>query len=1175
MRKLSLVLAFLLLAVGTFAQQKYSLSLHRVSVQDAILALNKECGVSVAFASEDVDLERTVTLSEKDVALEFILQKIFAGQNVDIYIEGNKVTVSRRKDSSEGSGSQVRGHVHGVVRDAGGVPVPGAVVMVPGTFLASVSDLEGFWSLDNLEQGTPLEVSCLGYATQRARVGKGSTINFVLEEDAQLLSEAVVVGFGTQKRENLTGAVSTISAREINNRPVISTANALQGLDPAVNLTMGTGSPESAYNIDIRGSVSINSGSPLVLVDGVEMDLRAVNPNDIESISVLKDASASAIYGAKASAGVILVTTKTGGREGASYPVINYSGRYGVAQNTTSTDFVTCGYDFVTFTNAFYNAFNGYDFYQYPASTGELQKLLDRRADAKESPARPWVMVGEDGKYYYYANTDWFGYLYNRTRPQTEHNLSVNGGDDRFNYYFSGRYLNQTGIFRIYGDTYTDYSFRSKVGVKIRENIKYSNNIAFDRTAMKYPGAENYQKTIAYLQNYLSPSFIPVNPDSSAVAYVNQTYSNANLGSGYLAAITNNRAWNEKIVRTVTIGNQIDWDIFKDLRFTAAYAIKMRDPINRYRNNTYSYSRELDTTASYSQGTNVYNAYTENHYNQTQQNVEAYFTYKHDFASDHHLKATAGMQYTDFRYSTLGATQTALSADDLATFAVASGEITLSQKINTYATLGFFGRVNYDYKGKYLLEVSGRADASSRFAPSSRWGFFPSASAGWRVSEEDFFMPLKDWWNNFKIRASIGSLGNQQVSSYYTYIDEVSMDNEMTYTFDNASRAYYAAVTAPIAEDLTWETVTTYNLGLDLGFLRGRFNLSSDFYIRDTKNMLTSAITLPAVYGASSPQTNDADLRTRGFEMMASWRDSWGDLRYGISATLGNYTTVITRFNNPDKLLSDYYVGMRLGDIWGYHVEGLFASDEEAAAYQESMDWDNSVSVYNKIFSAKGAGMSILRAGDMKYADLNEDNAINRGENTADKPGDRMIIGNSLPRMSYSLRLDLSWRGFDLSAFFQGVGRRDWYPAVSSETGQQSVDFFGPYTWPMVSFINKDFPSLCWSEDNPDAYFPRQRGYIARADGPMGQVNDRYLQNAGYIRLKNLSLGYTLPLNKSFISKMRLSLNGENLWYWSPMKKYCKTVDPELVFSTNTNNTNTGVGYFYSRIFSLNLDLTF
>ena len=1071
--------------------------------------------------------------------------------------------------------------VSGKVIDKDGLPVIGAGILLKGTVQGTVSALDGTFSLDGVQPGETLVVSCLGYADKEVPVGKNTHITVVLEEGDTLLDEIVVVGFGTQKRENLTGAVSTISSKELNNRPVVSAANALQGLDPSVNITMGTGSPESAYNIDIRGSVSINSGSPLILVDGIEMDLRAVNPNDIESISVLKDASASAIYGAKASAGVIMVTTKSGG-EDEMKAKINYSGRVGIAQNTTSTDFITTAYDYVSFTNGFYNALQGYDFYLYPEATGELQKLLDRRNDVTEQPERPWVEVGSDGKYYYYGNFDWFGYLYNRTRPQQEHNISVTGGNDKFNYYVSGRYLKQDGIFRIFGDSYEDLAFRTKTGVKIFDNLKYSNNISVDRSEMLYPGQPSYEKTIAYLQNHLSPSFLPFNPDGSVVNYVNQV-SGSTLGSGLAGQMSANNTRNSKVVRTITINNQLDWDIYEDLRLTASYGIRFRDPVNRYRNNAYTYSRALDVYEEYSQGENVENAYTENRYSLQQSNIDAYATYTKHFGAEkaHHFKATAGMQYMDYRYTTMQGKQTDLSNDDLASFAVANGVITLTQTINTLRTLGFFGRVNYDWKGRYLLELSGRGDGSSRFAKGSRWGFFPSASMGWRVSEEPFFADMKDWWNNFKLRLSAGSLGNQQVSGYYTYIDEISTSNEMNYTFDDASKANKATVSAPIASNLTWETVTTYNLGIDMGFFRGRLNLNTDFYIRDTKNMLTSSMTLPSVYGASSPKTNDADLRTKGYEIMLRWNDSFAlgtkPFNYGITATFGDYITKITRFYNPNKVLTDYYEGMTLGEIWGYHIDGLFATDAEAALYQRSIDWDNSANIYNKIFSAKGAGLSQLLAGDMRFADLNDDGVISQGANTVDNPGDKRIIGNALPRYSYSFRFDLSWYGFDVSAFFQGVGKRNWYPAISSNTGQFSSDFFGPYAYPQTSFVSTSFPANCWSEDNPDAYFPRQRGYIARADGPLGQENDRYLQNAGYLRLKSLSLGYTVPLGKKQqrIDRIRISLNGENLWYWSPLKKHSKTVDPELVFSTATNNKNTGVGYFYSKVFSVNLDITF
>ena len=1073
--------------------------------------------------------------------------------------------------------------VSGTVTDASGEPVIGAAVIIQGTLQGTMTDLDGKFTIEVAGPSTVLEISSISYRPQTITVGGRDKFTIVLEDDSTVLSEAVVVGFGTQKRENLTGAVATISAKELNNRPVVSAANALQGLDPSVNITLGTGSPESTYNIDIRGAASINSSSPLILVDGIEMDLRAVNPNDIESVSVLKDASASSIYGAKASAGVILVTTKTGkSEEGSKKARINYNGSGGVAMNTTSTDFMTCGYDFVTLENSFRQSYQGATDYFYNYQGDDLQKLLENANDKTQNTARPWVEVDSNGNYKYYANFDWFGYLYNRVRPQTEHNLSINGGNDDFNYYVSGRYLYQNGIFALGKSQYEDFALRSKLSVKILPKVRYSNNLSFDYSQMCFPGMPNYETTIAYLANYLSPSFLPVNPDGSIVEKPYQL-SSSQLGSGILGQLTAGNTWNSKVVRTISINNQLDWDIADGLKLTAAYGIRFRDPVNRYRNNTYQYSNVIDETIEYKSPGQVENVYQENYYSLRQGNLDVYMNYKKDFGAqgDHHFKATAGMQYLDYYYRTMQAKQYDLSNEDLATFAVANGEITLQQTINTLATLGFFARINYDYKGRYLFEASGRADGSSRFAPESRWGFFPSASAGWRISEEPFWTNVKPVMNNFKLRASVGSLGNQQVSGYYTYIDKISTDNIMSsYTFDGYSLPNYASVSAPIASDLTWETVTTYNLGVDMGFFDGRLTLNADVYMRDTDNMLTSAMTLPSVYGASTPKTNYAAMRTKGFELYLSWKDSFNlggkPFNYGITATLGDYTTKITKFKNDDKVLGSYYEGMTLGEIWGYHVPGLFETDEQAAAYQASINWDESDAIYTKIFTSKGTdpGQNLV-AGDMWFEDTNGDGKISKGAGTADDSGDRSVIGNSLPRFSYSARFDLSWNNFDLSAFFQGVGHQDWYPNISSNSGQFASDFFGPYANPMTSFIWSGFEGLCWSEDNTDGYFPRQRGYIARADGPLGNVNDRYLQNVGYIRLKNLSLGYTFHFKGSKVfDKLRLALNGENLWYWSPLKKYCKTVDPELCISNSTNASNTGVGYFYSKVFSFSVNLT-
>ena len=483
---------------------------------------------------------------------------------------------------------------------------------------------------------------------------------------------------------------------------------------------------------------------------------------------------------------------------------------------------------------------------------------------------------------------------------------------------------------------------------------------------------------------------------------------------------------------------------------------------------------------------------------------------------------------------------------------------------SAYRTLGFFARVNYDWKGRYLLELSGRYDGSSRFPKGHRWGFFPSASAGWRISEEPFWEKIRPVVSNAKLRLSYGTLGNQQVSNYY-YWDKISTE-PLSYTFDN-KKADYAYVSAPVSSNLTWETVISKNIGLDLGFFRNRLTLNADFFIRDTKNMLTTAMTLPSVYGADAPKENAADLRTYGYELALSWKDNvmvaGKPLYYGVTATLGDNVSYITRYENPDKLISDHFVGKRLGDIWGYRTDGFFATDEEAAAYEAAID----SKVVNADIYNSAAPYNHLMAGDLKYKDLDGSGTINTGKNTLDDPGDREVIGNSRPRYNYALKTDFSWAGLDISIFFQGVGKLDWNPSAYSSY------FWGPYGYQRPSFIPKGFETLCWDPaegaDNSKAYFPRMRGRLIANY----KTNDYYLQNAAYLRLKNLTVGYTLPLKKNkVVEKVRFYFSGENLFYLSPLTKISKYVDPEV--ATAGGDTR-DITYPYSRTFSFGVDITF
>ncbi len=547
-------------------------------------------------------------------------------------------------------------------------------------------------------------------------------------------------------------------------------------------------------------------------------------------------------------------------------------------------------------------------------------------------------------------------------------------------------------------------------------------------------------------------------------------------------------------------------------------------------------------------------------------------TYKDTFKDSHNLTVVAGYNYETRNYKNVYAKGQNLTVDDLADLDLVGtddkGNVITAVEggQNQYALQGIFGRINYDYLGKYLAEISGRYDGTSRFARGHRWGWFPSGSIGWRFSEEKFFEPLQPMWSNGKIRASFGTLGNQNVSDYYTFLRLMGSGTLTKFSFGEGSTAApYATLGSPIASNLTWEKTEQWDLGFDLGFFNNRLSATIDLYIRDTKDMLTEGIHLPSVYGATSPQMNTANLRTKGYEIALNWNDDiklFGhNFSYGIGFNISDYKSTITKYDNRERTFAkDYYEGMELGEIWGFRIGGIFQTDEEAQKYASDVDLS---------YVAKRIG-SGWAAGDVKYLDLDGDGVIGIGKNTVDNPGDRVKLGNSLPHLQYGFRANINYFGFDVSAFFQGTGNHYWYP------NGHYMDFWGCYSYPYVTFIPSDFKDKIWSEDNPDAYFPRAMGY-ASTSGTLQFVNDRYLQNLRYLRFKNLTVGYTIPqkwTRKALMEKVRVYFTAENLCYWSPLKKNTKYIDPEGAINRKSSNSNEKF-YPWSKSFMFGLDVTF
>jgi TonB-linked SusC/RagA family outer membrane protein len=1066
---------------------------------------------------------------------------------------------------SKGATRPIKGVVIDKMTDE---PIIGASIAVKGTATGTITDFDGQFTIE-ATTGQYLQISYIGYESYEQRVAANNDMyRITLVEATSELDEVVVVGYGSQKKVNLTGAVSVIDQKDIVGRPTPNMATALQGIDPALNLTMSAGGPGAGYEFNIRGVASINNSSttkPLVLVDGVEMDLARVNSNDIESVSILKDASAAAIYGSKAAAGVILVTTKSG-KEGLA-PQVTVDVKAGWKAPTTEHDFITQGFWSAYISDIFMLQHTKTAMTTY--TDADYAELWMRINDETENAERPWVVTQNDGTYKYYANFDWYDQLYNSNRPMQDYNISLKGGNDRINYFISGRYFMEDGMYKQNTDRWHQITQRAKVNINIKPWLHYGVNFSFFSSKYTYPGTES-SRELFRVGSLHAMAYIPAtNPDGSAVYLNPWIYSGmGTVGDGMSALLLNGKHKNENINREMVVQNTLTFDITKQLTLNADYSFKWRLKEISNRSVKVPYSSKEGTT-DYIDNFRSVDSYHQQLARYQTHNYNVYLRWAPTW-DRHSLTLTAGYNGEMYRYHSLEAERLDLMTEDLSSFNFAKGEVTeLSESIKTYATNGFFARVNYNWAERYLFELSVRADASSRFAPGYRWAVTPGGSFGWRISEEPFWEDISDWWTNAKIRLSAGQLANQ-MTGYYDYIQSVSADGvfDQEITLNGSSVLTYATEADPNAGTLTWEKMTTYDAGLDLAWLNNRLTFTGDIYMRNTEGMLNTGTALPSVYGATDPKQNSANMSTKGWELSILWRDKHkvaGKIfNYEIGGGVGNYKTVITKYNNPEKLLSTYYEGQVLGEIWGYEIDGLFGSWDEVNDYLTTVNPIES-EVYTDIMKEVNSAAPGLHPGDVRYVDLDGDGKITSGNSTVDNPGDRRVIGNKLPRYNYNFHVSADWYGIDFSLYFQGVGRRDWYPNVESTT------FWGPYSRPYQGFMETTFMNNVWSEDNPDAYFPRYRAYEALGSAnSLGPANTRYMQNIGYLRLKNVTIGYTLPCWKKVFSDFRIYFSAENPWYWSPLKKYTRSIDPE-----SANASSQAITYGFAKSFTFGITATF
>lgn len=969
--------------------------------------------------------------------------------------------------------------------------------------VGTITGMDGSFTL-RVASDDVLVFTSIGYETVEEPVNGRTSISVVMREASELLDDVVVVGYGVQKKVNLTGSVSQVSMDEVvGDRAVTSIADALAGHVPGLIISGNTGEPGSGDNFQIRGTSSINGGSPLILVDGISMDISALNPQDIESVSVLKDASASAIYGARAAFGVILITTKKSELE--KQPTISFSAKLSM---TNARDLPTLATPRQTVQalkdiNEVFLGGQDYDVW--------LGLLDQYEANPSQFPGGVAVV---DSYFYPLAQTDALRDMLT-TGVQQNYDVSVTGGSAKTKYRIAAGYQDQDGVLVTSKDSFSRYNISSFVSSQVTSWLKAELTTLYAHTDKSDPNKAGNNGRDIWAQSVYNASFAPLGTterDGETYRYYSPRH--------FLESVVPEK-WTYdrlnmlgRLVLTPVKGLTVtgEYAINKTFFTNTSYNKRITDFVDG-RDNSMLPANAAYSTYALQKANTDYNAF----------NLFAAYNNKW---GKHELTVMGGMNIEQYYNESLRTSRTEMINDELPSLGQASGTISTSDNYTQNAILGFFYRLNYVFADKYLFETTGRYDGSSKFPKSNRFGFFPSFSAGWRINQENF---LKDSevLSNLKLRLSWGSIGNQNISEY-AYLP--TMDAGKANWGINDDKPTTMTTPALVRANFTWEEVRTMNVGLDWGFLNERLTGSFDLFRRETLNMLGPGADYPALLGAGAPLQNAANMRSSGWELAINWRDKVGDWRYGIGFNISDATSKITRYNNPTKDLSQpYYEGMKLGEIWGYVSDRLYTVDdfEPGTLTTTGAGPLSGGTLKPGIPSVNGYSPN---PGDMLYKYADADGKIWQGANTADDPGSRRIIGNSTPRYSYGINGNVGYKNWNLSFLLQGVGKRDVWMRNSLSTPLPSGNDFALYSG-LTDF---------WTENNQDAFFTRiypKRGYNSGANS---MTQTRYLHNGSYLDLRSVTLSYSFPrqwLTKCHISALSVFVGGENLLSFNHMPK--------------------------------------
>lgn len=1175
--------------------------------------------------NKDVDVHRNVSIHVVDKPLNTVLTDLFGESGVRFAIEGSYIVLSVAKDTAgNGMQQQIKSsdiRVLGRVVDASNEPMIGVTVKEVGTNNGVITDIDGNFSIIIKSEGASLEFSFVGYKSVVMKAEAGKEMLVRLMENSELLDEVVVVGYGTQKKANLTGAVASVDVNKaLEGRPIADVGRGLQGTTPGLSIVIPSGEVGSDPVIKVRGQFASTEGStkPLILLDNVEIpSIQLVNPDDIESISVLKDAAASSIYGAKAAFGVVLITTK----KGAKTDRVNVSYQGNVSFQNTAKDMEMAQFHALEYSiEAMKRAGDTMtgSFIRMTESGLERAREWQEKYGGKLGVNDPFVYgrdwyVNEDGYKIGLRTFNPYDYMIREWAPTNQHTLSINGKSGKTTYNIGLGYLHQNGMMKpAKEDNFTRYNASVRLSTELSKHLSVRAGAIFSSRNKRYPYVTSNTKADPWLYLYRWGPNMPWGYDengheirspwseirSANTASRLNNYLNVNLGAtiqilkGWKMDLDYTYANEENIIKSpgtrYTAANSwVDAVLKTDADGNQLYVDRNGRPVSANDPGAmpaYQYSYEEYTAP----GSNPDHIRKESAHGR-RHTFNATTDYNWDLNEQNNFKFLLGMNLVTYDYENNWSQITNLTDIHNPQFDLAIGNQTTGGGYSWEGQIGFFGRVNYNFMDKYLLEANLRYDGSSKFPSDLQWRWFPSFSAGWRLSEETFMLWSKPVLSSLKVRGSWGIIGDQTVSNSL-YVPALGT-GQVPWLGADGNKLYYRGMPAAVASDITWQDIRTVDFGFDARLFNSEFGITFDWYQRDTKNMIVPGGSVGLTFGAGSPKGNYGSLRTLGWEVTLDYNHRFSN-GLGVNAmfTLSDAETEITEYGTTREI-ADWYVGKTYGEIWGYRTDRLyqksdFVYDERgelvkvwALEGREVPAGTKGAKQMYKLSDPNGVYQDFLQTGDfmfgpvdVKYTDLNGDGKFSNGAGTVEDPGDREIIGNSTPRFEYGIRLGADYKGFDFSIFMQGIGKREiWGDGALAIPGYTSY-----------GAMPETFASDYWTETNTDAFYARPWNQAESNNSNNYYKQSRYLLDMSYLRIKNITFGYSLPeylTKKVHMQKARVYLALENFFTFDNLNGL--PIDPEVIsgysmFNTSDYNAGrTGVGTPAFKSVSVGVQLNF